>query len=202
MILFKTDKGQQVLKDRSVRLTPRQRSMFILFDGQRSVAEVLQASQGAPEDVGLMVQLGLLAQPAGAPAVAAVAAADAEPIIEIHPHSVMPAPFSETPAETGTAAAQRVEPVFESAPVPLVPPVPSPPASADAAPAVLSTQQRFHRAYPIATQLTASLGARGLRLNLAAEAATSLEQLIRLRPKIRAALGAERTAPLDTVLGY
>jgi hypothetical protein len=37
MILVKTDTGQQVFKDRSVRLTPRQRSAFILFDGRRSV---------------------------------------------------------------------------------------------------------------------------------------------------------------------
>ena len=35
MILVKTEAGQQVLKDRSLRLTPRQRSAFILFDGKR-----------------------------------------------------------------------------------------------------------------------------------------------------------------------
>jgi len=46
MILLKTEIGQQVLKDRSVRLTPRQRSAFILFDGRRSVADVLAAGMG------------------------------------------------------------------------------------------------------------------------------------------------------------
>ena len=41
MILVKTDAGQQTLRDRSVRLTPRQRSAFILCDGKRSVDDVL-----------------------------------------------------------------------------------------------------------------------------------------------------------------
>lgn len=40
MILVKTEAGQQVLKDRSVPLSPRQRTAFILFDGKRSVDEV------------------------------------------------------------------------------------------------------------------------------------------------------------------
>ena len=60
MILVKTEMGHQVLKDRSVRLTPRQRSAFILFDGRRTVAEVLQASQGQQDDVDTLVNLGLL----------------------------------------------------------------------------------------------------------------------------------------------
>ena len=37
----KTEKGQQVLKDRSVSLTPRQRSAFILCDGKHSVQQLL-----------------------------------------------------------------------------------------------------------------------------------------------------------------
>ena len=61
MILVKTEAGQLALKDRTVRLTPRQRSAFILFDGRRSVNEVLAAGLGVlPEDVDQMVELGLL----------------------------------------------------------------------------------------------------------------------------------------------
>ena len=42
------------------------------------------------------------------------------------------------------------------------------------------------RPIPIATQLTAALGLRGFRLNLAVEGATSYEQLAaQLAPKIR-----------------
>jgi hypothetical protein len=61
LILGKTETGQRVLKDRSVLLSPRQRAAFILFDGKRSVNEVLQAGTGIErEDVHHMIELGLL----------------------------------------------------------------------------------------------------------------------------------------------
>ncbi|MGJ7490660.1 hypothetical protein [Variovorax sp. ZT4R33] len=70
MILVKTDTGQQVFKDRSVRLTPRQRSAFILFDGRRSVGEILASCEGiAQDDIEQMIELGLLG-PEGAPLLA------------------------------------------------------------------------------------------------------------------------------------
>lgn len=46
MIGEKTAKGLAVLKDRSIPLTPRQRSAFILCDGKKSVEEVLQMTAG------------------------------------------------------------------------------------------------------------------------------------------------------------
>lgn len=70
MILVKTEAGHQALKDRSVPLSPRQRSAFILFDGKRSVDDVLAAGMGiAREDIDQMVALGLL-EPAGGKAAA------------------------------------------------------------------------------------------------------------------------------------
>ena len=61
MILVKTEAGQQVFRDRSVRLTPRQRSAFILFDGRRSTGEILRACDGvADADIDALVTLGLL----------------------------------------------------------------------------------------------------------------------------------------------
>ncbi len=42
MQLSKTSLGQQVIKDRSVSLTPPQRSALILVDGKRSDAEILK----------------------------------------------------------------------------------------------------------------------------------------------------------------
>ena len=73
MILVKTPTGLQALKDRSIPLSPRQRSAFILFDGKRSVDEVLANGMGiAREDIDHMVALGLLEPVAGsAPAEAA-----------------------------------------------------------------------------------------------------------------------------------
>jgi hypothetical protein len=65
----------------------------------------------------------------------------------------------------------------------------------------LSTpQDRFAKAWPMATQLTAGLGLRGFRLNLAIEAAAGFDDLLILLPKIQAAVGAEKCAALEQVL--
>ena len=70
MILVKTEAGHQALKDRSIPLSPRQRSAFILFDGKRSVDDVLAAGMGiVREDIDQMVGLGVLAPVAGSAAV-------------------------------------------------------------------------------------------------------------------------------------
>jgi hypothetical protein len=63
-----------------------------------------------------------------------------------------------------------------------------------------SPQQRYQDAYPLATKITASLGLRGFRLNLAVEAATSYEALLALAPKIRDAVGPEKFAALGKAL--
>jgi len=63
-----------------------------------------------------------------------------------------------------------------------------------------SKQQRYKDAYPIATQLTGSLGLMGFRLNLQVEGTASYDDLLALAPKIRAAVGAERAAALDKAL--
>jgi hypothetical protein len=63
-----------------------------------------------------------------------------------------------------------------------------------------NARERYAEAYPIATKLTASLGLRGFRLNLAVEAAGSYEDLLALAPKIREAVGPERFARLDAAL--
>lgn len=63
-----------------------------------------------------------------------------------------------------------------------------------------SAKERYAEAYPIATKLTASLGLRGFRLNLAVEATGSYEDLLALAPRIREAVGDERFARLDDAL--
>lgn len=78
MIYLKTELGQAGLLSRSLGLTPRQRSAFILFDGKRSVKEVLTATEGmgiTEEDVRHMVAQALLvAAPSVAPALGVVPA--------------------------------------------------------------------------------------------------------------------------------
>lgn len=90
---------------------------------------------------------------------------------------------------------------------------PPPPAPAAAAPmsvdvslattammAQRTPQQRYSDAYPIATRLTASLGLRGFRLNLAVEGALNYEQLREVAPRIRDAVGEKAYAELDRAL--
>lgn len=178
MILVKTEAGQQVFKDRSVPLSPRQRTAFILFDGKRSVDEVLAAGNGiAREEIDQMVELGLL-QPAAGSKVAAA------------PKAPEPAAASKTAA---TAAPQ---PSAGNRAPEAVKPKPAEPVPA----AGRSRQQRYKDAYPIATQLTGALGLMGFRLNLQVEGTTSYEDLVALAPKIRAAVGAEKAAALDKAL--
>ena len=172
MIYTKSETGHQVIKDRSVPLSPRQRSAFILFDGKRSVDNVLAATAGlgvTREDVQYMADQGLLVpRPSAAAApLAAVAAPVAQP------------------------TAQGVE---DAAGSPMTA-VPAPAVTSDR-----SAQQRYQDAYPIATQLTAGLGLRGFRLNLAVEGAGSFEKLLELAPKIRDAVGADKYASLDKAL--
>lgn len=154
MLIVKTDLGHQVMKDRSVALTPRQRAAFILFDGHRSLEQVMKATQPVgvtSQDIDKLFELGLVmdANPEGTKAEMAAARAQAE-AIEHHKHR--------TP------------------------------------------QERYAEAYPIATALTAGLGLRGFRLNLAVEAATNYEQLLEIAPKIREAVGPEKFRPLDNAL--
>ncbi|MDM0013771.1 hypothetical protein QTH87_15135 [Variovorax sp. J22P168] len=180
MILVKTEAGQRVLKDRSISLTPRQRTAFILFDGKRSLAEVLAAGMGVTrEEIDQLLSHGLLAQVGGgaAPAAAEVAV----------PATAAPSPVA---AASGGAHA-LVEPSSDAAAA----------VSTVAAPAAgRSLQQRYKDAYPIATQLTGSLGLRGFRLNLSVEGTTNYEQLLELFPKIQAAVGADKAATLEKAL--
>lgn len=64
MIPVKTSAGQQVLKDRSVNLTLRQRAALIVVDAKRTLAEVMQSSGATPQDVERLFELELVADAA------------------------------------------------------------------------------------------------------------------------------------------
>ena len=64
----------------------------------------------------------------------------------------------------------------------------------------LDAQAHYSRAYPIATRLTAALGLRGFRLNLAVEAAGNLAKLQELAPRIKEAVGPEKFRELQSAL--
>jgi hypothetical protein len=65
---------------------------------------------------------------------------------------------------------------------------------------VETAQARYKLAYPLATQLTAGMGLRGFRLNLAVEGAGSYSQLVQLFPKIQEATGAQKAKALEDAL--
>jgi uncharacterized protein (DUF1778 family) len=86
-------------------------------------------------------------------------------------------------------------------------PPPAPQSQAVAAPdpagaPSLSAQEHYLRAYPIATRLTAGLGLRGFRLNLAVEAAGDVIKLQELAPKIKEAVGPEKFKELESALYF
>jgi hypothetical protein len=98
MILVKTELGHQVLKDRSVALSPRQRAAFIMVDGRRTVDQILRASQAAgvtAEDIDRLVQTGV-AQEAG---------------VELHAYAPTDvgalSPLADLPAPQRTPAQER-----------------------------------------------------------------------------------------------
>ena len=77
----------------------------------------------------------------------------------------------------------------------------APSTKADGMP-TMSAQAHYSMAYPIATRLTAALGLRGFRLNLAVEAAGDLDKLKELAPKIKDAVGADKYKELDEALNF
>ena len=163
MLIMKTEAGQRVLKDRSVSLTPRQRSAFILVDGKRTMEQVLEstAATGVTRaDFDKLLELGLIAK-----AESRARGAEAQP--------------SSTPVAASAAVIATVSPEA----------------------AAKTPQERYAEAYPIAIELTSSLGLRGFRLNLAVEGASSFEELLQVVPRIREAVGPERYRRLQQVLG-
>ena len=150
----KTEAGQQAFKERSARMSARQRSVFILCDGQKTAEQVVAATAGVGvtmSDVEYLVAQGFLA------------------------------------------------PVPE---VPLVAPVPVEPAAAvlPQEPSKRTLQERYSDAKPVATRLTAALGLRGFRLNLAVESAAGFEDLLMLYPKIEEAVGRAAAQELERAL--
>jgi hypothetical protein len=152
MRLIKTEAGKKAISDRSIALSPRQRSALIIFNGERSLDEVLKMVAGlgfTMQDVEHMLKLGLLAELPSSVAAVSISK-NSEPLGGL--------------VDLGEA------------------------------------QSRYKLAYPVATKLTASMGFRGFRLNLAVEAAGSYSQLLELFPKIKEAAGAEKSLALENAL--
>lgn len=141
----KTELGQQAFKERSPLFSSKQRSAFIMFDGEKPLEKVLHATAGlgvTQVDIDHMVAQGFL--------------------VGEEQRTI--------PASLETSAGSR------------------------------TPQERYAAAMPIATQLTASLGLRGFRLNLAVEGASGYDELLALLPKIQEAVGPNACRPLVDAL--
>ena len=170
----KTDIGQQAFKARSPQMSARQRPTFLLFDGKKSLEQVLYATAGlgvSQSDVDHMLALGFLApaQPEAAMptpvvvAVAAVAATPSQPVVA-----------TPTNAPAASSAAQAV--------------------------GAGDSEQRYAEAWPIATHLVDELGMSGYLLSQAVESATDYAQLLALLPKIQSAAGPKACRELERIL--
>ena len=156
MKLVKTETGQQAFKVRSPLFSARQRTAFIMFDGNKTVEQVVAGAVGlglTQEDVDHMLEQDFLTP---APGEAFLAEAHAQQLA----------------AETAVTNSFKAH----------------------------SAQDRYKEAKPIATKLTAGLGLRGFRLNLAVESADGFDELLALLPKIRDAVGVTASEELARTL--
>lgn len=163
MVFMKTERGHQVLSDRSLPLTPQQRYALILMDGERDMNQVLTtaAKMGVThDDILQLCEIGLLVK-----------------LVQASEPTVTAAPTPRQPAQSMPVAGPRPQQATTR-----------------------SDQQRYYDAIPIATKLTAALGLRGFRLNMAVEAAADLDALLKVAVRIRESVGPEKCAQLDKAL--
>jgi hypothetical protein len=167
----KTALGKQLFQERNITLSFRQRSAFILFDGEKDdsvIFKALAATGLDAADIKALVDAGLIEVSDG----------------------FKSSDFRSSDFKASVPFAASVPPGAVNAASP----------GAAAAPPVVSEQERYQRAYPIATKLTSGLGLRGFRLNFALESASGYKDLVALAPKIREAVGDEKFAELARAL--
>lgn len=187
LILKKTDKGLEALRARDPALPPRMRTAFILFDGNKSVEQVIELLPGNTgrlqllEDIKLLIQQGLLEllRPAQAGEVGG---------------------WLNHPSEAPGAAHEPVAPA-SAAPPPSLADERQQAARHTIAPAQVSDPtDRYMKAYPVASQLVSELGLKGFRLQLALEKAQGYEGLVALLPRLREAIEAKKLRAVEKIL--
>lgn len=170
MAYTKTPVGQLAFKERSQLLSNRQRSLFLLFDGVKPVDQVLAITKALN-----ITQADIDHLVANGFVVNTVDVA--APVARTEPLVI---PVAIDPAQISDHAGA--------------------PAFGDVAATAYTPQQRFAKAWPIATQLTAGMGLRGFRLNLSIEKASGYDDLLKLLPKIQEAVGTEKCVALARAL--
>ena len=189
MHYIKTVTGQAAFKLRSDKFSARQRSIFLLFDGVKSVDQILKmtaalgitrADVESLEQHGFIENVGDEIAPPGSATGAYVTSGVA------------------TPTLGSILKGEPSAPTAGTLPVTAV----NPQAPEQAQPRAPTHQERFAQAWPLATQLTAGLGLRGFRLNLSIEKASGYDDLLKLLPSIQEAVGKEKCAAFERALKF
>jgi hypothetical protein len=183
MAYIKTDSGLQAFNTRSAQIAARLRPAFILFDGTKTNEQILTITSRlgvTQQDIDYLVQQGFLSGP------------NAGEGIRVDLTSpTLPSPMSQPAAQP---AAQQ-----PNAPTPALAVSTEPTTQAPAA-ATRTPQERYRDAKPLATMITAGLGFKGFRLNLAVEGAKGYDELLALLPKIQATAGERACMALEWAL--
>ena len=177
-------------------LSQRQRAALIMFDGMRSAAEILRHTSGLgvnTDDIAYLLNSGLLRE-ATAEEFAARRAANSS-----FASLTTPSPLTSPAPLTTPASLSSLSPLSSPAPLDRTAQRPGL-ESSDPVLTADEKKRRYQAAYPLATQLTATLGLRGFKLNLAVERADGYTGLRDLFSKIEAAVGADRAAALRAAL--
>jgi hypothetical protein len=170
MAYTKTDTGLQAFNTRSGQIAPRLRPAFILFDGTKTNEQILSITG----------RLG-------------VTQSDIDYLIQqgflIGPSNnegIRVDLETPTPRAAQPQAATQTQVSEQAA---------TTPSSGNRTP-----QERYRDAKPLATMITANLGFKGFRLNMAVEGANGYEDLLALLPKIQAAAGERACMALEWAL--
>jgi hypothetical protein len=166
----KTDTGLQAFNTRSGQIAARLRPAFILFDGTKTDEQILSITG----------KLG-------------VTQSDIDYLVQ-------------QGFITGQSSSEGIRVDLDSPPQRASQPSVATQAltsSTDKAPEPTATrtpQERYRDAKPLATMITANLGFKGFRLNMAVEGASGYDELAALFPKIQAAAGERACMALEWAL--
>ena len=200
LILKKTAKGLSTLRARDPLLPQRLRPAFILFDGQKSIADVMEllpSNRGrlqVLEDIKMLTQHGLLEllrTPSSTPSWSIetsvrLSSPDNEPFMDsAYADSAFPASQpAATPAPKPLPRSARLQASrHASAPI-----------------QVSDPDNRYMQAYAMTHKLVSELGLKGFSLQLAVEKAQSYHGLVALLPRMRELIDAQKLRPVEKIL--
>ncbi|MCS4292658.1 hypothetical protein M2375_000864 [Comamonas sp. BIGb0152] len=181
LILKKTDKGMEALRARDPALPHRMRPAFIMFDGQKSIEQVMALAPSAGgqlqvlEDIKQLLQQGLLE------------------LLRSGDASQAP------PSANATATASDIIDSL-AVPAPMAQPAAAPAAPLTAPATISDPGERYIKAYAAASQLVSGLGLKGFRLQLQLERAQGYDGLVAILPKLREVIDAKKLRPIEAIL--